>query len=391
MFRMPSNRRLNPQNSKVVKVAQDTIKNTAAISQERYWNAFQVNGYTCTVYNKLSQGRLCTCSMSEKHNVMKPILDEEGNAPQSVIQTLLNGGLDHGIYDYSPLSRPENPTPSITKLKTKRDITERTLEDTALDLDEFIEEEYDEDFLNNDLSSTSTNRCGICYGSGYVGGFNICFGNRFVFDSTWPEIKYHGYSVHQEKVPYLFKSISHNAYIEFRVTLPASVASINSFRLLCNFDTIHGTITASVDGTDYFELTEQNLREYCLGRPVIIRVSNAEIFSHLEIELNLSEEPTLLEYPKITKTGDVSVIDDIGDVTIYVSPKIAEIKPKDIIVDNTLGKIWRVVGNNDHKDKNYNIHGWEITARVVQPMELFSNLPVNKSSQRQKTVNLNRA
>jgi hypothetical protein len=320
---------------------------------------------------------------------MKPILDEDGNAPQSVIQTLLNGGLDHGIFDYAPIHRPENPKPVITKLKTKRDITE-VIEETPIDLDDFIEEDYDEDSLNSDLSSTSNNRCGVCYGSGYVGGFNVCFGNRLVLDSTWPEIKYHGYSVMQEKVPFLFKSISHNAYIEFTVTLPFSVVSVNSFRLLCNFEIMHGTITASLDGTTYFELTEVNLKTYCVGRPITIRISNVEFFSHLEIELNLSDEPTYLEYPKITKTGDVSVINDIGDVTIYVSPKIAEIKPKDIIVDNTLGKIWRVVSNNDHKDKNYNIHGWEITARVVQPMELFSNMPVNKTSQRQKTVNLNR-
>ncbi len=392
-FKMPSNRRLHPQNSKVVNTAIETIKTTAPIAQERYWNAFRVNGYTCSVYNFLTQGKLCSCSAGTKTNVTKPILDEEGNAPREYIEQMLNGGILNGSFDYGEIPvNPLRPSTKILELDTGvKPTTTHFSTDFSTPNANFIEEDYSDDFLEGELGNTSNNKCTICYGSGFIGGFNLCFGNRFVLEASHSDIYLYGFSVHQENSPYSFVSYLDDAYVQFKISLPRYINSINALNVKFNSNTLDDArLQVSQDGVFFTDLTIANLKTFCTGQPIIIKVFNIESFTHLEIELNLSEQITYLEYPVIAKTGDVQLLDAIGDVQIYVSPLISEIKPKDIIVDNTLGKVWRVISVNDHKDRNYNIHGWEVNARLVQAFEMYSNLPAVKTIQRQLTTKLNR-
>lgn len=393
-FKMPSNRKLHPQNSKVVDKAIDRIKTTAPIAQEKYWNAFRVNGYTCNVFNILGQGIKCTCSYKGTSGSIAPILDENGNAPDSFIQSMISGGLSYGIEEYgTEPTNPLKPNTKITQLDTHSTVPTNRVENTNLDTPnmDFTIEDFTEEDLNPTLSNATSNKCGICFGSGYVGGFELCFGNRIVLDSTYKETKQFGYTIDTVASPNVFEQmVEQDSYVEFTVTLPVSVFYISALNLKCNVESAYGIIEASLDGNTYTEVSPSNLKNYCVGYPIKLRVSECSIFTHLEIQLVLSDEVTYLEYPKMNKTGDISVLDDTGDVLIYVSPKIPLIKPKSIIVDNTLGKIWRVINVGDHKDRNINIHGWEVNARLVQSYELFTILPINKTSQRQKQTNLNR-
>lgn len=389
-FKMPSNRRIHPQNGKVVSTAIKTIQTTAAISQEKYWNAFRVNGYTCSVYNILTQGKLCSCSSGSKSNVMQPILDEDGNAPREYIDQMLNGGLMNGSLDYGEIPSSMNSY----KIKEFDSNAKPTSVNFSTELDtpnsDYIEEDYTDDFLTGELGGVTTSKCSICYGSGFVGGFNLCFGNRLVLDTNYKNTFLFGYSVHQENLPYTYNSISDKSYIDFTVTLPKYLNNIICFNIKNNNLNVSADILASSDSNNFKPVTLSNLIEFCTGQPIILRVSNVEEFTHIEIEFNLTDQPTYLEYPVISKTGDVTILDAIGDIQIYVSPIISEIKPKDIIVDNTLGKVWRVVSVNDHKDRNYNMHGWEINARLVQSYEVYSNLPSVKTLQNQLSTKLNR-
>lgn len=384
--RTPSNRRLHPQNTKVVDKAIDRIKTIAPIQQEKYWNAFKVNGYTCLVYNKLRAGRKCSCSTVIKSD---PMLDEDGNASKADIHKALTGGLAFGVSEYAETSQRIGESTVIRELDTQAKPRLDVTTDLASPQQGTVEpDEFSMDFVEMDISALSNNRCGICYGSGYVGGYNLCFGNRFVFDTTYEAKNQFGFSIAQQNVPYSFVNAgSEESYVDFTVTLPAALVGIDRLSVWNNTQLVTSArIQAGLNVASLQEVEEKDLQVFCTGTPIIIRVSNVSEFTHLEIQINSSEEDTYLEYPRLTETGDLSVLDATQSVQINVSPKILDIRPWDIIVDTTLKRIWRVTDANYFHDRNYNIHGWDVSARVVQVYERFSILPTRENNRQMKRV-----
>lgn len=394
--RNPSNRRLHPQNTKVVKTATDRIQTVAAIQQEKYWNAFAVNGFSCLVYNKMRQGRLCSCSLAQKRDELMPVFDEEGNASQSVINTALQGGLQFGISDYAETDSMQLDNGEIFSLDGKgiKRFPRKSDEDSAHTTELVEDDDYLEDFPEMDfnLATLDNTGCGICYGSGFVGGFNLCFGNRFVLDTTYETWNTIGYTASKDTTPYAFeKTGDENSYVDFIISLPKLISGVDALSVWENTQLINDVqILAGLSVGTLTPVNKENLHLFCTGKPVVIRVQGVERFTHLEIQLNLSTEDTLLEYPRFTKTGDLNVLDATQDVQIIVSPKILEIQPWDIIVDTTLKRIWRVTSINDWHDRNFNIQGWDISARLVQRYETFSFLPSRtNTTQMMRTTRFN--
>lgn len=382
-FKFPSNRRLHDKNTKAVPVAIDRIKTVAPIVQERYHNAFEVNGFPCVIYNKMYTGLKCSCTLGKELSPVIPLLDEKGNAAADHIQSMLTGS-NFSIEDYGTRPNQENSNKPfvIDSNNTKKKSFQPEHEiDNPLATD--IEADINASFLELEADRATTGKCGICFGTGFVGGYNVHNGMRLVLSSVNDHTAY-GYTVDQTVTPHSFTQDSPDGYVDFIVTLPFGASRLDALNIWNN-QTVVSDVTAYIgpSETGLVPLTKTSLLSFCTGVPVLIRISGCTEFTHLEVQLNLTGETTYLEYPHFTKTGDLNVIDAISNVQILVSPKVYQVQPWDIIVDihdRTNPRYWRVLDNTDFKDRNANVHGWEVNARLVQAYEIYKNLPLRHQS-----------
>ncbi len=399
-----NNRGLQARNTRSVSVAQNYIQRAAPIFQQQVTNSLSVNGYDSIIYNKLYGGRKCSCSTRVKESPM--ILDSEGNATQEHINSLLSG-TDFGVSSYNDVFS-NNPAGSTQdSVNAENPFIEETLTDVGVDYSEeeelLIGEDASNYYLEDNLAATSSGRCGVCYGNSFVGGFNVFNATRIVLDTTVfsspsqtiipgslsPGL--FGVVIDTTQSPYRFQLDSLSSYVCFKITIPVGVVSVDSLRVLDNFQYLNTATILIADATrpTFVALSSSNIMSYATGLPCWIQVSAVQQFTHLEIQLNMTDIPTYIEYPRLTKTGDLSVLDTTESVSISISPLVPIIQPWDIIVDNVYGKHWRVTSVQNFVDRNFNIFGWDVQARVVQEYELYYNLCV-RYSQYAQTTNFNR-
>lgn len=382
--RHSSNRTLHARNTKAVPVAQKRIDQVADLAQEQYNNALSVNGYDALVYNRMTAGRICTCSKVFKHTTGQ-ILDENGNATEAHIQALLTGS-DFAIEDYATTTNPIANS-SKTALKQIRTITPEGSVAIKKPYKESIEledpfatdvlpvETLDDAFSEVNLGAVSANKCGVCYGSGFAGGYSLHNGNRFVFDSTFPAMQCYGYAIMQEQAPNLFEQADEQGQVRFAVTLPIGALSVDRLQVWNNTTLIKdATLQIGSTLTNLITLDKASVMTFTNGLPCVIVVSGVEKFSHLELQFNMSSIHTYIEYPRLTKTGDLTVLDAIDGVTLIVSPLVLNVQAWDIVVDNVFKKAWRIQSSNWFNDRKMNIQGWDCQARLVQDYEAFKNL-----------------
>lgn len=382
-FKFPSNRRLHDKNTKAVPVAIDRIKTVAPIVQERYHNAFEVNGFPCVVYNKMYAGLKCSCTLGREESPVLPLLDDNGNAAPDHIQSILMGS-DFGIEDYGirPNQEKEGKPFVIDSNNTKKKTFQPDHQlDNPLSTD--VEANLNSTFLELEADRASTGKCGICFGTGFVGGFNVHNGMRLVVSSVSEHTAF-GYTVDQMVTPHSFSQDDPSGYVDFLVTLPFGATRLDALNIWnnqTNLTEVNAFIGLSTTGL--VPLDKTSLLAHCTGTPVVIRVSGCVQFTHVEIQFNLTNETTYLEYPHFTKTGDLNVLDAVSNVQILVSPKVYQVQPWDIIVDlhdRSAPRYWRVMDNTDFKDRNANVHGWEVNARLVQAYEIYRHLPLRHQS-----------
>jgi len=400
--RIPSNRNLGPRNRRTVTVAQNAIKRVAPMAQEQYDNAIQVNGYECLIYQRLENGRKCSCSKAAK--VLPTVLDEEGNATQEHINSLLTGQA-FGIDEYG--SQPNNKTtgnsytspapneddfPILEEKSTNRNITPDDV--NAVELEQFNDDDF---ILEQDAAMGSMGRCGVCFSSSYVGGYNLFNGIRLVYDTTYFDSNQKGTSktykatINKSQAPNTFEINDIDGYVEFDIVIPKNVIDVHFIRVFNNFDVIPQALIQIKNSSmsDFIDLNTSNVFSFATGLPCSIRISKLAVFTHVELQFAATYEDTKIEYPRITKTGDVSVIEGIDSVTLVASPKVTDLKPWDIIADGVFGKLWRVTNANLFNDNHLNNHGWDIQARLVQSYEVQSYLFV-KGRKPKQTTNFNR-
>lgn len=394
----PPRRNLHPRNQRAVEIAQNTIQRVAPLAQEQYNNALRVNGYDAIIYNRLHSGRKCSCSLLEKFS--PTVLDTDGNATQEHIHTLLTGS-KFGIRDYN--TKTSNNPNVFSFDETSADLStpqDETLETISVDPDPrttTVEGGPDDFQLEQDLGNDMAGKCNICYGNSFVGGYSVFNGIRIVLDTTFfslpdtsiPHAALNETALIQTEMPNKFEVLD-SGYVIFQTVLPKNLVSLDGLRIWDNFTQITGRLEIKYPAdVNFVTLNANNVLNFATGTTVQIKVSKVRYFTHVELQFNASRVVTHIEYPRLTKTGDLSVLEAIDGVSLVVGPLVTNIQPWDVIVDNVFRKIWRVTSSNWFNDRNMNIHGWDIQARLVQEYELQHNM-LSRRSQQKITTNFNR-
>lgn len=212
--------------------------------------------------------------------------------------------------------------------------------------------------------------CPMCFGTGFVGGYSLHNGYRVV-KSVADRLTYdEGASIDLQSKDY--PGVDTCTTVTFTTVLPHAVG-VDAARAFSGMQILPAII--KVDGTPLNG--EQDLLRYCDGRDhtFLITFAKPVFFTHFEIQLNQSHEWALFEFPRITRSGMQTIMDDTDPFTVNVSPMIPYLAPKSLIAESTYGKMLLVRSVPSWNDRNRNILGWDAEVRVVQPSELWIILP----------------
>ena len=374
-----TNTRVPPANNRAVDVAKRAIEDITPVFQRRYLNAFMVQGYPGILYNRLKSGIRCSCQSSGK--VLNSLLDEKGNADAGTINQFLTGA-NFGTSSYgasTDLNEQTSKDNPLQKFQGTFDIsaTEEYPNEIQSEHGDNGPSEFDLDSIVSgfDISMLGLTEasCSVCFGTGYVGGYQAFNTYRKVITPEMTESDGH---IDYQKKPFSGKCSS----FKFQAVIPKGALQVDSFLLWNNNQIVPFTCTI-----DQVQASYHLLMSKADGRPHDFEITVNGEFTHFELQFNLSQESVWFEFPRLTKGQDISLLDQTEPFQIILSPNVPYLQAEDIITDAVFGKHYIVQGTPIWNTRNRRTLGWETQVRVAQPQELYTLLP-----KRQRTAVKNR-
>lgn len=383
-----SNNQILPANARASDVATKAISELMPAQQMKYLDAFRVQGYQGVLYNRLEQGKRCTCQSSQK--ALNTRLNQAGKASVGDINKLLTGvdRFDLTPYDPHPLD-PEDPFSNITSPHAPENKYQGTFnlkgnspeynntevvpgkaygDNGPVDPDNQIEDLFgDWDAANLGFTDVA---CACCFGTGFVGGFAPFHANRQVFAVNDRQVTLTDTcDINELEQPWVANS--KEFYVQ--AILPLGAIGIDVIRVMNGTDVVGATM--EIDGVLVTNIP-QTLK-YCDGRMHVIHVvftDNVD-WTHFEMQFNLTHESAYFEFPKLRKGSDLSRLEQLEPFQIVMSPNIPSLRTNDIVVESTFGKVLVVQNSDWWNTRNRNVLGWECTVRVIEPTEKYRILP----------------
>ena len=371
-----------PRNSRVAEVAKTRLAAITPLAQQEIMNSMGVNSFPSLVYKKLvpGAGHVCTCSKQLDVSPGSPLFDADGNASQEHITSLLEGG-EFGINDYgrSPTTGKQigpNGSP-VTTLQDPATLERNpTLTTTEPDDPLATQVVNEDDFVGEvNQGAYENGSCSICYGTGVVGGFQLYGGQRIIIDSTMPGLQLFHATVDQTQAPHQISLLAADAYAAFSMSLPFG-ATVQTVRVWNGRKQVPVWVQINVNGT-WQPFDQTVAAQYMDGLPHQLRltsmISQEITFTHAEIQLyQVGMIP--IEFPHLSRTGDLSILDPVQDVSVYIPPTIPFLYPGDLIADSVYGRLWRLKTVQYNKDASMRNMAFECEARLVQDYEYLSDL-----------------
>lgn len=379
-----SNNRILPPNSRAADVATRTLNELIPVQQAKYLNAFRVQGYQGILYNKSEQGKRCTCQSSQK--ALNHRLDKDGKASKGDINRLLTGDATFDITPYGqenwkdapPGSDQTSPLAPTNKYQGEFSVVMdegdypggEIVSGQAFGDNGPIDTEVNIEDIFGDFDASAIGisdvRCGVCFGTGFIGGYSPFHANRQVYIVT--DVLMDDSEINFLKKPWTARS----SRFFINALFPFGAIGFDAFRVMDNATQLPATF--KVD--DVPIRTFLDVLKFCDGRmhQIEVNMPSAE-WTHVELQFNLTYESTFFEFPKLTKSNDTALLEQFEPFQIIVSPNVPSLKTEDIIVESTMGKVLVVQNSSWWNTRNRNVLGWETMVRVIQPQELWRILP----------------
>lgn len=395
-----------PRNNRAVAVAQHRLTQITPLAQKEWLNSIAVNGWPSVIYNRLTAGRTCSCSVKIANAPDQvEIFDERGNASQEHIHTLLTGGR-FSIQDYGPINNKGNdPNPEPVFLPNviaasgagNRVASEANNDRVGFDVGDplatLVEELVDAEASEANPDAYDNNGCQVCYGTGFVGGFRILNGVRMVIDARFPTLTLVRSQVVQTETPFAIEFLGNDASAEWVLAVPKTL-TWTTYKVWNNRDHSRARLELldeSGESPQWVPATVVTMRQACTGLPTRFRIvgQDGERFTHVELQ-GVTGKLIQVEFPTIQKGGTTNnILDGTQDVDLNFGANVPVLNPGDIVADSVLGLSWRIVSRGSQSDGQRRTVGWTASARVVQPFERIHNLPIPDAKQAQPAV-LNR-
>lgn len=388
--RRSQNTRSGAKNTRLVDTALRTIDNLLDANRQNVANAIEATGFPVTIYNRMTSGRPCTC---KQHRAQ--LMDAKGNLGASVIDTLVTGD-DSGIEPYHP-ERPysqtwderttvvdsfhpnNDPTIPSTEINLIGGMGDPMLDDeedvaTSMDLDLDTEDGGRRLYIGNNTS------CGVCFGTSFVGGYDLLFGSRHICDAS-ADHTIEGAELDAVAAPNAFV-VYEGGHVKFDVMFPAAIPFILYPRVFNNKKPLPldaFVLEHSADnGNTWTELSTDNLRVLCIGLPGLVRIKPPKgvselTFTHIEFLFSTRDRnsPAKADFPEINKSLVRTMADAVSNSNIIIPGDII-MNRGSIVIDHLpgLSRHWMMGTITPRRDQRGNVYDVSADARVIDINEL---------------------
>jgi hypothetical protein len=390
-----------PRNRGAERIARSALDGLIPAIQEQQHNALAVDGYPVVFYKKLNGGLRCTCVTADpgaengETNELPTepgmkVLRPDGSGTELYIQQTLHGAAVR-IDPYTSRktdtrTNPQRTFPHSPHLQSQSKTAKRGKQDDPLgqqvepfDTDDLFNAEGLAAINSSLLGANAVEGCGVCLGTGFVGGYQPLNGWRQVFDCQYPSIV-RGASIQIEEHPNRF-NCNGGGTVQFEIALPVGAHAVDCVRLWNNGQQVTADIQFEIhDGSGWIGLTADTLLGNCNGTPKQIKVMALEdlVFTHLEIQLDLNTGPLYVGWPRQTESQDLTLAENLDPVQIVLSPYIPSVRMFDVVAEQKNGRPWLITNSTDLTDRELSPHAWEATARLIQKHEYTFNLFVRR-------------
>ena len=379
-----TNNQLLPANQRASDVAAQAVEGIMPVLQQRTDAAFRVQGIQAIIYKRLFTGVKCSCQAHGPQ--LNQRLDTQGNADVALINQLITGNPQFGTSEYSGVDihpmHYSGPEPTSEQLRgIWSDYKEPELNtsltsdpdsgvyDNGLATDPDVVLHMEQQYGGFDPSSLSFGEfsCPVCFGTGYVGGYSIYNGYRFVVQASDLDLPVDA-ELNVKDKPFSVTTT------EFKTPLviPRGFFGLDVLRVMNLKDPVSCSLT--IDGV---QASIAVIKAKADGRVHVLegKFSKPTKMTHVEFQINLSDKSAYIEIPRLSKASRIDVINRLADFQILASPHIPLLEMRDVICESRYGNALLVQTTSDHQTRAGHRLDWEIDVRVVQPQEIFNLLP----------------
>lgn len=381
-----SNNRILAANARAADVAEFAVNGIMPVMQQRYYDAFRVQGVEGILYTQLTNGRPCTCVARGKR--ISGLLNEQGKASVGDINSMLTGSFQFNVTPYNQNQQRVVRDPTITSPYDSRNRNQGVFDiavPSTADVDDIpfadlingngfgdngpvLEETVNQVLgdMDTGLTGYADSSCPICFGSNFIGGYTPYKGHRQVLVVTDVQVR-------NGELDMLSSPMrAHCTGFDVQVILPRGAQGIDALRVWDGEMPMPALFT--VDGTAV--TSNQQFLGFCDGKPHIIGASNFSNFTHFELQFVLSDESVYFEFPRRPSNSNTALLEQDDPFNIIFSPNTPQVSSKDIIVERQLGKHLIVQNANPWNSRNRNTLDFQANVRVLQPQEIYRLLPV---------------
>lgn len=373
--------------------AQKRLDHIIARANDQFETALSVDTVNIQLWSKTEQGRFCTCQNIKK---TEPRFSNPDTDPTSEeIAERHDTNLPSFVIKSGKIQKQTPLNQTITKKKVNDDKLEPPIRFNSLTEQDSLSEGDQEinDLLaliskgddSNFIMGGESTQCGICFSTGYLEGYKLVNGQRFIFDASLP-YQANGFTVDKTVFPYQFTSefATRNNVTWLSVELPTFF--VRPYNINIRNNTKHTTgLKAEVrlSGTlQWFDLTEDFLSAR-LGQATVVDIrvrpaaSNPEglaVFSHLEFVIQYTDW-FKGQIPPLSPSESMDRFRQMIDTSIVLSSRVNEVKSSDVIYCDKYDTLFKVSSVTDFYTAKRQVAGWNtVSCRLIQSYEQLSLL-----------------
>lgn len=353
------------------------IERTINVANARYNTALAANGVPVMIWRRQNSGFVCTCQnhrakVDDEHDDHTPLSDDaltpapepssglirvqgsrdrgkrEGASTDRVL------GVDFGVNTEDPNAKPgfEIETDDET--------------DEHVDGAQFLDQAAYHSFLD---SGQNTTTCGICFGSGFVDGYQLYGGQRIVLESHNLQ-ESDGFSLDDdtEDAPVTYTG-TEGAVLTWRITLPAF---FKTARMTARNNTKKSDVDIHVNGAPPPLSGLLAFKGQAVTITAVAPTDDVSV-THIDIVLQFIEWPRT-QMDKITQDLSYNAPEATQTLDFPFSPSIQTLNKEDVFVDTKYNKVWRVNSSTEDKTAKGQMISWQVSATSRTTFDVLSLL-----------------
>lgn len=355
-----SQRRTPPRNSN----RGDHIRKMSAYyevqAQKQNDNAVEAAGYEILLFKSKTNGIKCSCS----HNPDYDILDNNGQLDENTMDQIIqdvalnrstsdNNSRAVGFGSYNDRKKEEIHT--LEEL-TFDNVNHPTYENVSDEDDEtFIAEDLEDipygdsfdELKFNGFDSFSSN-CPVCSRTGFVGGFNMVNGMRYVFDvASFYDMEF--CKINSSEHPYVIEPLDDNdsSTLKFKIKLPKYIHRVDTVRLMNGFKEIHPSkykMTVPGIRTATTVTNRLQMETVCDGIEHTVTLEFYDPITHVEIQITTNSSPLFVDISNNNRAVSSKNINDLEQVSVVFPSWVGTIRRGDVFWEKQSSSLWVISG-----------------------------------------------